>query len=207
MRRPKTFPGIRSAIGVGIVFVAVSIAQIPAAHAETPSQFIMSLGDSAIHTMVDGGLTDEERIGRFRELLVDRFDLPLIGRYVLGVHWRSASPEQRIEFSGLFEEYLLGIYALALGRYGGETLCVKSTRAAGIDTIVTTEVHGPRILTLKVDWRIRGDTDNYKVVDIIVEGVSLVIMQRDQFASVIRRSGGDVEGLLAKLREKSSGSK
>ena len=203
MRRPKNFPGPRSAIGVGIVFVAVSIAHIPAAHAETPSQFIMALGNSAIHTMVDGGLTDEERIGRFRELLVDRFDLPLIGRFVLGVHWRRASPEQRIEFSGLFEEYLVGIYALGLGRYGGESLNVKSTYSAGKNTIVTTEVLGPRIPTLKVDWRIRGDTDNYKVVDIIVEGVSLVTLQRDQFASVIRRAGGDVEGLLAELREKS----
>ncbi len=203
MRRPKMFSGARSAIGVGIVFVALSFAHPLAAHAETPSQFIASLGDSAIHTMVDEGLTDEERIGRFRELLVDRFDLPLIGRYVLGVHWRRASPEQRIEFSGLFEEYLVGIYASGLGRYDGESLSVKSTHAAGKDTIVTTEVHGPRIQALRVDWRIRGDTDNYKVVDIIVEGVSLVIIQRDQFASVIHRAGGDVEGVLAELREKS----
>ncbi len=204
MRRPKMFSGARSAIGVGIVFVALSFAHPLAAHAETPSQFIASLGESAIHTMVDEGLTDEERIGRFRELLVDRFDLPLIGRYVLGVHWRRASPEQRIEFSGLFEEYLVGIYASGLGRYGGESLSVKSTHAVGKDTIVTTEVHGlPRNPTLRVDWRIRRDTDNYKVVDIIVEGVSLMIIQRDQFASVIQRTGGDVEGLLAELREKS----
>lgn len=153
----------------------------PGRAAETPSQFVASLGNSAIHTMGDGGLTDEERIRKFRKLLVDRFDLPLIGRYVLGVHWLRASPEQRIEFAGLFEEYLVSIYASALSQYGGESLSVKSTHAAGKDTIVTTEVHGPRIPTLKVDWRIRGDTDNYKVVDIIVEGVSLVIIQRDQF--------------------------
>ena len=203
MLRTKVFSGARSAIGVGIVFVALSFAHPPAAHAETPSQFVASLGNSAIHTMVDEGLTDEERIRKFNALLVDRFDLPLIGRYVLGVHWRRASPEQRIEFSGLFEEYLVGIYASGLGRYGGESLSVKSTRSAGKDTIVTTEVQGPRIPTLKVDWRIRGDTDNYKVVDIIVEGMSLLIVQRDQFASVIHRTGGDVEGLLAELREKS----
>ena len=185
------------------MFVAVSIAYIPVAHAETPSQFIMALGNTAIHTMVDGGLIDEERIGRFRELLVDRFDLPLIGRFVLGVHWRRASPGQRFEFFGLFEEYLVSIYASGLGQYGGESLSVKSTRPAGKDTIVRTEVHGPRLPTLKVDWRIRGDTGNYKVVDIMVEGVSLVNIQRDQFASVIRRTGGNVEGLLAELREKS----
>ncbi len=190
MLRTKMFSGARSAIGVGLVFVALSFAHTLAAHAETPSQFVASLGNSAIHTMVDEGLTDEERIRKFHVLLVDRFDLPLIGRYVLGVHWRRASPEQRIEFSGLFEEYLVGICASGLGRYDGESLSVKSTHAAGKDTIVTTEVHGPRIPKLKVDWRIRRDTGNYKVVDIIVEVVSLVIIQRDQFASVIRRSGG-----------------
>lgn len=203
MRRSKMFFSARSTIGVGLAFVALSFAHPPAAHAETPSQFVVSLGDSAIHTMVDGGLTDEERIKKFRELLVDRFDLPLIGRYVLGVHWRRASPKQRIEFSSLFEEYLVGIYASGLGQYGGESLSVKSTHPAGKDTIVRTEIHGPRLPTLKVDWRIRGDTGNYKVVDIIVEGVSLVIIQRDQFASVIRRTGGNVEGLLAELRERS----
>lgn len=203
MRRSKMFFSARSAIGVGLAFVALSFAHPPAAHADTPSQFVASLGDSAIHTMVDGRLTDEERIKKFRELLVDRFDLPLIGRYVLGVHWRRASPGQRLEFFGLFEEYLVSIYASGLGQYGGESLSVKSTRPAGKDTIVRTEFHGPRIPTLNVDWRIRGDTGNYKVVDIIVEGVSLVIIQRDQFASVIRRTGGNVEGLLAKLRERS----
>ena len=156
MLRTKMFSGARSTIGVGLVFVALSYAHPPAAHAETPSQFIESFGNSAIHTMIDGGLTDEERIRRFRELLVDRFDLPLIGRYVLGVHWRRASPEQRIEFSGLFEEYLVGIYASGLVLYDGESLSVKSTRAAGKDTIVTTEVHGPHIQPLRVDWRIRG---------------------------------------------------
>ena len=95
--------------------------------------------------MVDEGLTDEERIRKFHVLLVDRFDLRLIGRYVLGVHWRRASPEQRIEFSGLFEDYLVSIYASRLGQYGGESLSVKSPRSEGKDTIVTTEVHGPRI--------------------------------------------------------------
>ncbi len=138
MLRTKMFSGARSAIGVGLAFVALSFAHLPAAQAETPSQFVASLGNSAIHTMVDEGLTDEERIRKFHVLLVDRFDLPLIGRYVLGVHWRRASAEQRIEFSGLFEDYLVSIYASRLGQYGGESLSVKSTRSEGQDTIVTT---------------------------------------------------------------------
>ena len=203
MRKPKIFPGTRSALGVGILFLVLSFAQAPAARAETPSKFITSLGDTAISVLVDATLTDEERIRRFRVLLAERFDLPLISRYVLGIYWRRASAEQKDEYSVLFEDYLVNIYASAIGRYGGENLSIKSSHSVGKDTIVRTEVHGPRIPTLKIDWRIRGDAGNYKVVDIIVEGVSLVIIQRDQFASVIRRAGGDIEGLLLELREKS----
>ena len=92
------------------------------------------------------------------------------------------------------------IYASRLGDYGGETLRVISARAAGNDTIVTTEVRGPDRPPLKVDWRVRGDAGTYKVVDIIIEGASMVITQRDEFASVIRRSGGNLDGLLARLR-------
>ena len=78
---------------------------------------------------------------------------------------------------------------------------MESSRTEGRgDTIVSTVIlqrSGPPV---NVDWRIRAGDDSYKVVDVIVEGVSMVITQRDEFSSVIRRSGGNVEGLLAKLR-------
>ena len=61
-----------------------------AVQAETPSQFIASLGDNAIGVLVDDALTDGERIRLFRGLMVERFDLPLISRYVLGL--RGAGP-------------------------------------------------------------------------------------------------------------------
>ncbi len=65
---------------------------------------------------------------------------------------------------------------------------------------MTTEVRGPGTPSVRVDWRVRGDAGTYKVVDIIIEGASMVITQRDEFASVIRRSGGNLQGLLARLR-------
>ena len=204
MRKPKIFPGTRSALGVGILFLALSFAQAPAAHAETPSQFITSLGDTAISVLLDDTLTNAERVTLFRGLMVERFDLPLISRYVLGVHWRRASAEQKDEYSVLFEAFLVNVYSSRLGTYGGQTLRVNSTRTIGRDAIVATDVRGPGTPPLKVDWRVRGVAGNYKVVDIIIEGASMLVTQRDEFASVIRRSGGNLDGLLARLRQTTS---
>ena len=202
MRRSRILAGIQIVVGVAIVALALSVARPHAAQAETPSQFIASLGDNAIGVLVDDALTDAERIALFRGLMVERFDLPLISRYVLGVHWRRASPQQRDEYSVLFEAFIVRIYSSRLGNYGGETLRVKSALArAGKDTIVTTEVRGPGRPLVKVDWRVRGKAGTYKVVDIIIEGMSMVITQRDEFAAVIRRSGGNLEGLLVRLRK------
>ena len=200
MRRSRLLEGIQIAAGVAIVALTLSVARPHAAQADTPSQFIALLGDDAISMLVDDALSNAERIALFRDLMMERFDLPLISRYVLGVHWRRASTEQKNEYSSLFEAFIVRIYSSRLRTYGGQTLRLKSARVAGKDTIVTTEVRGPGTPLVRVDWRVRGDSGTYKVVDIIIEGASMVITQRDEFASVIRRSGGNLEGLLARLR-------
>lgn len=204
MRSPRILAGIQIAAGVAIAALILSVVRPQAVQAETPSQFIASLGDNAIGVLVDDALTDGERIRLFRGLMVERFDLPLISRYVLGVQWRRATPEQRDEYSVLFEEFIVQIYSSRLGNYGGQSLLVKSARVARKDTIVKTEVSGPGRPLVRVDWRVRGNAGTYKVVDIIIEGMSMVITQRDEFAAVIRRSGGKFEGLLVRLREMTS---
>ena len=200
----KILAALRIAAGVAIAALALSLARPPVALAETPSEFIEELGDSAIGVLVDDSLTDSERITIFRGVMVERFDLPLISRYVLGIQWRRASAAQRDEYSALFEDFIVQIYSSRLRTYGGQTLKIKSTRAAGKDTIVSTVVKGPDTPPLRVDWRVRGNGGGYKVIDIIIEGASMVITQRDEFSAVIRRSGGKLDGLLARLRETTS---
>lgn len=205
MPKSRILVGVQFAAGVAIVALILSLARPHAAQAETPSQFITSLGDTAIEVLVDDTLTDAERVESFRGLMVERFDLPLISRYVLGLHWRRASAEQRDEYSVLFEAFLVRIYSSRLGTYGSETLLVKSARQGGKkDTIVSTDIGKKGGPLVEVNWRVRNTDHGYKVVDIIIEGISMVITQRDEFASVIRRSGGNLEGLLAKLRETTS---
>ncbi len=204
MGKFRLLANVRIAAGVAIAALALSLAHPPAAQAETPSEFISTLGDTAIGMLVDDALSDAERIDLFRGLMIERFDLPLMSRYVLGVHWRRASSAQRDEYSVLFEAFIVKIYSSRLGNYGGQTLRIKTARTAGKDTVVSSEIRGPDAPAVRVDWRVRGDAGNYKVVDIIIEGASMVITQRDEFSSVIRRSGGKLEGLLARLRATTS---
>ena len=194
---------VRMTVAAGLTLILLAVALPAAAVAETPSEFVASLGDNAIRMLVDEDVSPDQRIANFRVLLLEGFDLPLIGRFVLGVHWRRASPEQRTEYTELFEKFLVQSYAARLGQYGGESLRVRAARGGGEkDTIVSTEILQEGRPAVKVDWRVRRSGANYKVVDVIVEGVSMVITQRDEFSSVIRREGGSIEALLSRLRQR-----
>ena len=194
---------VRMTVAAGLALILLAVTLPAAAVAETPSEFVANLGDNAIRMLVEEGVRPDKRIANFRVLLLEGFDLPLIGRFVLGVHWRRASPEQRAEYSELFEKFLVQSYAARLGQYGGESLRVKAARSGGEkDTIVTTEIVQPGRPPVAVHWRVRRGEAGYKVVDVIVEGVSMVITQRDEFSSVIRREGGSIEALLSRLRQR-----
>ena len=198
------FARARFATAVGVAVIALSFMRPSAALAETASEFVTTIGNSVIEGLADQSLSSDARVRRVHNILTEGFDLPLISRFVLGVHWRRATAEQRAEYGVLFEQYLVNTYASLLGQYGGETFQIKGERVDGNnkDTIVSSEIIQKRGPVIKVDWRVRGSAGAYKVVDIIFEGISLVITQRDEFASVIRREGVGIEGLLAKLRDR-----
>lgn len=206
MRGLRLLARRRIAVGVAIAALALMLIQPPEARAETPSEFIAALGDNAISMLSDDALTKAERTDQFRSLMIEQFDLILMSRYILGVHWRRASAAQREEYAALFEAFIVQTYSSRLGNYGGQTMLIKTARTAGKDTVVTSIIQGPGAPTVRVDWRVRGNEGAYRVVDIIIEGASMVITQRDEFASVIRRSGGKLDGLLARLRATTSSS-
>ena len=187
-----------------ILSAGIAAAKTPVAAQEPDAAaFIADLGEAALRMLANGELTQQERIEEFRRILMKGFDLPLIGRYALGRHWRRATDVERQEFNELFESFIVESYAARLGRYGGETFEVTGARMDGDgDSIVRSEIMQPNGPGIRVDWRVRSSDGTYKVVDVVVEGVSMLITQRDEFASVIQRSGGQVEGLLDTLRQR-----
>ena len=144
-----------------------------------------------------------ERLARFRQLFQADFDGAEIARFVLGRYWRSASEEERQEFLKLFEDYVVYVYGTRLSDFNGETFRVRGSRTDGNGTIVSTDVFSPGATApIKMDWRLIAENGGFKITDVIIEGISLLVTQRSEFASVIQRHGGQVGGLLALMREK-----
>ena len=167
--------------------------------------FISGLAGDAINALTLPGST-EQRTQRFRQLLNDNFAVGTIARWVLGRHWKKASKNERAEYMKLFEELLIVTYVGRFSSYSGETLTIdKSIPNGKSDVIVFSSIVRDKSQPpLHVDWRVRYRKSTLKIVDVIVEGVSMGQTQRSEFASVIRQNGGKVEGLLAVLRERVS---
>ena len=144
-----------------------------------------------------------ERLARFRQLFQQDFDGPGIARFVLGRYWRSASEQEQQEFLKLFEDYVVFVYSTRLSNFSGETFKVRGSRTDESGTIVSTEIISPNgDAPIKVDWRLITDHSSFKINDVIIEGISMLVAQRSEFASVIQRHGGQVGELLAMMRER-----
>ncbi len=165
--------------------------------------FVSSMTKQGIDFLADSELSEEQRTKEFHTFLKTNFDMKTIARFVLGRYWRGATIEQKKEYLRLFETMIVDVYATRFGEYNGEQLNVVSSRPDGDrDAIVSSEIVAENV-TISVDWRIRKKKDGkFKVVDVIVEDVSMSLTQRSEFASVIQRGGGNVEVLLAHLRPK-----
>lgn len=177
-------------------------AVVPAAAAPDPSQFITNLGNRALAVLgPDSSLGQRQK--RFRSLFREDFDVPAIARFVLGRYWRLATPAQQHEFVQLFEQYVVMAYSSRLGQYHGESLRVLSSRPISGGAVVYSEIaRSSGAPPIKVEWRLNRNDGSFKITDVIVEGISMAITQRSEFASVIQRHGGQVGGLLALLRQK-----
>jgi len=190
---------IGAAFGALLVVLLV-LATPRAANAQDARSFVATLGEQAIQVL-GPGVPELQRQARFRELFRDDFDLAGIGQFVLGRYWRVATPQEQQDFLGLFQEYLVRAYSARLGAYGGEPFRVTGVRANGDETAVTSEIVRRNGGPIAVDWYLIG-RGPFKITDVYVGGVSMKVTQRDEFASVIQRNGGQVGALIAQLRQK-----
>jgi phospholipid transport system substrate-binding protein len=193
---------MRRSVAIGALVLTVLLFAVPReAAAQDARAFVGTLGREAIEVL-GPNVAPAQRLARFRELFRNDFDIPGIGRFVLGRYWRTATPQEQREFLPLFREYTVRAYSTRLSAYGGEPFRVTGARSNGEETIVASEIirsNGSRIV---VDWYLLNDGGRFKITDVYVGGVSMKVTQRDEFASVIQRNGGRVAGLIAQLRQK-----
>ncbi|MEM6780739.1 MAG: ABC transporter substrate-binding protein [Pseudomonadota bacterium] len=168
--------------------------------AKGAENFIDSMGKRAI-TFLDSDMSQERKEREFRKLLKDSFDLTTIGRFSLGRHWRVASDSQKKEYQKLFEDLIVDVYSQRFGEYKGQALAIRSSRSENEkDTIVQSFIVDDNGAEFSVDWRVRFKNGRYRIIDVIIEGVSMSLTQRSDFSSVIQRGGGNVDVLIAHLK-------
>ena len=202
-------------LALALGFMGAMLLSAPAAAQEAAAQtheealkspvgkFIQELGDRAIAAIADKNLSVNQRSDKFRKILQDSFDLVTIGRFVIGRSWNTATPAQQKEYMHLFQELVIKSYGDRLTLYTGEGFRVTGVRPESEhDSIVTSDItHPDGSQPTTIDWRVRNRDGKLGVIDVVVEGVSLSVTQRQEYASVIQRSGGDIDGLLVQMRQ------
>jgi phospholipid transport system substrate-binding protein len=202
----------RSLLTTAVVLIAGTFAPgQPAKAGPDPASFINNLGDQL--QMVIGTASPEQRVAGFRRLFREDFDVPGLGRFVLGPFWRVLAPSEQQEFLGLFENYVVYTYSDRLSEFAGNGFAprVTGSRPDPDGVIVSSEIargsgRSPTVQPIKVDWRLTGHDGVFKISDVIIDGVSMAVTGRSQFRGVAERNGGQPQAILAVMRQETASS-
>ncbi|MFQ5955233.1 MAG: phospholipid-binding protein MlaC [Kiloniellales bacterium] len=206
MLRMVARSGVLSLAAVAVAVILVHNASARADDmAQDAQRFIAELAERASTLLSDEATTPAERRDRFRRMFRESFDVPEVARFVLGRYWRRARPEEREEYLQLFEELVVGTWAPRFADYERERFDIVDGRAESDDLALVNSVFAfPDSDPMRIDWWVGRTANTYRIIDIIVEGVSMRVTHRSEFSSVIRRHGGRLEGLLEALRKKTA---
>lgn len=163
-----------------------------------------TLAAEVIAGLADKTLPEERREDLFRGLLARDLDIPMIGKFVLGRYWRSASEDQRQAYLETFTKFIVATYAKRLGGIRMDKFEVISAKSLGTrDILVRSRVVNGGNKPIRVDWRVRERESAFHILDMSVEGISMALTLRQEFQSVLRRKDG-LEGLISLLKERSA---
>jgi phospholipid transport system substrate-binding protein len=195
-----------------LLALALAAALVPLAvrpgHADSPTAgadaLVRQLAEGAWTVLHRTDLDQRQRVDQLAVLLESKTDVALLSRLALGRNWQRLNPQQQTRYEQLFGQVVIRGLARRLDQYVGSadgTLAdhlqlVSSQPVGKDDVLVRTKVTTPQGDVLDVDWRLRGRSQPV-ILDLIIEGASLLVTQRSEFATVIERS--DIDGLLAEL--------
>ena len=171
-------------------------------NAEGSKNFVEKLGKEVIETVSDEKLSDSQRRSNFRYLYLNAFDNFYISRFVLGRYWKRIDKSVKEEFVKTFNDYIVSTYAPKFKGWQGEfkavdALIEKNFYNVKMDVI---NKNGP---VLKLIWKIYLDKNkNFKILDVNIDGVSMLVTQRAEFMSVIKNNPDGVVGLIKAMKKK-----
>ena len=132
--------------------------------------------------------------------------MPGIGRFLLGRYWRTATEAEQEAYLKAFTDNMVYTYSRRFDEYGGQKLVIDGTREDGRFDIVSSRIVSPSSSEeFRLEWRVIEDGSSFKIVDIVIEGVSMSVTQRQEYASVIQNNGGKVQALIDALTRQMAG--
>ena len=191
------FPIFRTVAARLVVILAV-VLLAPGARADDPAiaasaqALVKSFADEGVSLLEDRSASPAVRAERFRGLLRRYFATEVIARWVLGRHWNQFDAQEREEYYRLFEDLVVYGYAKRFGEYTGERLrIVRTVVDSDTQATVFSEIdrQGGVGQPISVDWRVGGRADVFRIVDVVVENVSLSQTWRSDFSATIQQSG------------------
>ena len=164
-------------------------------------EFVDKFAYQAIEILSDEDVTENDKTSRFTELVMNSIDLNLISKFVLSKTWKNSTDDQKERYLIAFREYFINSYANKLDQYSGEKIQVVGSEAAGKYIIVESNIvrEGTDTLKINLKWRLVNRDGNIKIIDLNIEGISLIIAQREEFQSFLANNDNDIEKLIDKI--------
>lgn len=190
-----------------VVFAAILLmtgnvrANVDAAGAEA---FVKNVTNDGIENIINANISQKEKDTRFEKLFNNALDLDFIGKFVLGRAWRTATPLQRKDFIATYRELNIKTWSKRFDEFKGKNFIFKGTTPSNSPNqiFVNTTVPMDQGEPAKVVWRVKQNGSQFKVVDIIIENVSLAITARNEYAGFIKNNAGGVDALIKDLQAK-----
>ena len=173
-------------------------------YSSDPQMFIEELINDAVNKLSDKNISKDEKAKFIEEIAIENVDINALGLYTLGELRKSTDKNSLNEYQQTFQKYFLKSLTSRLTDYSSSKLeVISSEKKSSNYTIVKSKIleydSKPEI---KIDWRvITKDPDNPLIIDLVIEGVSLAKVQKEEFNSIIQSNDGDINALFKNLKE------
>ena len=178
-----------------------SINSFALASFEAEEKFVSNFADNAISILSNESLNASQKNIQFTELVMSSIDMNLISKFVLSKYWKLATDDQKKAYLAAFKQYFISSYANKLDQYSGEKVIIVSSNAAKKFVIVKSNIvrDGTDTLKIELDWRLLTRDGRTKIIDLSIEGISLIIAQREEFQSFLANNNNSLDALISKL--------
>lgn len=167
-------------------------------------KMVETVTKEGVEKIINSNSSQEEKNKVFKQLFTENLDLDFIGRYVLGRYWRTATVQQRKEFITLYKDFNVKVWSKRFDEFKNKKFVFNGTSSANNpnQVFVNTKVPMSEGNPVSVKWRVNNVNGKLKIIDIIIENVSLAQTARNEYTSFIAKSPKGIEGLLENLRQK-----